>query len=114
MKSNIEIATNKSGEVSIIRIKGDVTSVTGGAVEDAYQKMSSEGSKKILLCFDLESYINSGGIAVLIGAAAESRKNGQKIRITGLSPHFQKIFEMVGLTRYTEVFSTEDAAMRDF
>lgn len=114
MNSSIEISTNKKGEVSIIRIKGDVTALTGGAIEDAYQKISTAGSTKILFCFDSKSYINSGGIAVLIGAASESRKKGQKIRITGLSPHFQKIFDMVGLTRYTEVFPTEEAALRDF
>jgi anti-anti-sigma factor len=112
--SNIEVSTNKKGEVSIIYIKGDVTTLTGGTLEDAYQKVSTEGTKKIILCFDRESYINSGGIAVLIGTAAESRNKGQKIRITGLSEHFQKIFNMVGLTRYTELFPSEEAALQDF
>lgn len=114
MTKDIDVSTNRQGEVAIIRIKGDVTTITGGSVEEAYQRVSTEGSKKILLCFDRECYINSGGIAILIGAAAESRKKGQKIRITGLSAHFQKIFDMVGLTRYTEVYPTEEAALKDF
>lgn len=112
--NNIKISTNKKGEVSVVYIKGDITTLTGGTLEDTYQKISVDGAKKILLCFDRESYINSGGIAVLIGAAAESRKQGQKIRITGLSDHFQKIFNMVGLTKYTEIFPSEEAAMKDF
>jgi anti-anti-sigma regulatory factor len=50
----------------------------------------------------------------LIGIASESRKNGQTVRLTGLSGHFQKIFNMVGLTKYTEIFQTEELALKDF
>ena len=114
MNKNIEVSTNQSGDISIIRIKGDVTSITGEVIEDAYQKLSPEGAQKILLCFDRECYINSGGIAVLIGMTSESRKKGQKIGITGISDHFRKIFDMVGLTRYTQVFPSEDAAIKEF
>ena len=53
-------------------------------------------------------------IAILIGIAAESRKTNQVIRMTGLSEHFQKIFGMVGLTRYAEVFPSEEAALDGF
>ena len=111
---DIEISISKKDDVSIINIKGDVTSITGEAIEDAYQKVSTDGAKKILLYFDKDGYINSGGIAILIGIASESRKKEQKIRITGLSSHFQKIFDMVGLTKYTEIFATEELALKEF
>jgi anti-anti-sigma factor len=111
---DIEISISKKDDVSIINIKGDVTSITGESIEDAYQKVSTDGAKKILLYFDKDGYINSGGIAILIGIASESRKKEQKIRITGLSPHFQKIFNMVGLTKYTEIFQTEELALKEF
>ena len=111
---DIEISVSKKDDVSIINIKGDVTANTGEAIEDAYQRISTEGAKKILLYFDPDGYINSGGIAVLIGVASESMKNKQKIRITGLSSHFQKIFHMVGLTKYTEIFPSEESALKEF
>jgi anti-anti-sigma factor len=111
---DIEISISKKNDVSIINIKGDVTAITGEAIENAYQKVSTEGAKKILLYFDKDDYINSGGIAILIGIASESMKNKQKIRITGLSSHFQKIFHMVGLTKYTEIFPSEESALKEF
>lgn len=114
MNKEISITLSKKGEVSLIDIKGDVTATSGEAVEAAYHNVSEEGSKKILLCFDQEAYINSGGIAFLIGIASESNKKGQTIRITGLSPHFQKIFNMVGLTKYTQIFPSVDSALNDF
>ena len=114
MNNNIDISTSSKGDVSVINIKGDLTTLTGSGIEDAYQKVTREGAKKLLFCFDRESYINSGGIAILIGIASESRKQGQRVRITGLSAHFQKIFHMVGLTTYTEIIPSEDAALDGF
>jgi anti-anti-sigma factor len=114
MNKEIQVSISKKDDVSILNIKGDVTAVSAETIEEAYQKVSKDGAKKILLYFDQDGYINSGGIAILIGIASESRKNEQTIRITGLSSHFQKIFNMVGLTKYTEIFPTEVLALKDF
>jgi len=114
MNKDIQVSISSKNDVSILNIKGDVTAITGETIEDAYQKVTTAGAKRILLCFDKDGYINSGGIAILIGVASESRKKEQKIRITGLSSHFQKIFDMVGLTKYTQIFLTEELALKDF
>jgi anti-sigma B factor antagonist len=114
MNKDIEITTSQKGNVSVINIKGDVTAVTGESVENAYQEISSSGTKRILLHFDQECYINSGGIAVLIGIVSESRKKEQIVRATGLSEHFQKIFNMVGLTKYIQHFPSEESALAEF
>ena len=114
MSTDIEVTIHHKGDIAIINIKGDVTAVTGEAIEEAYQEVSLEGSTKILLVFNKESYINSGGIAILIGIVSESQENKQIIRTTGLSEHFRKIFDMVGLTRYTAIFPSEAAALAGF
>ncbi len=114
MNKEIQVSLSQKDDVSILNVKGDVTAISGETIEEAYQKVSNAGAKKILFYFDQDGYINSGGIAILIGIASESRKNGQTIRITGLSSHFQKIFNMVGLTKYTEIFPTEELALKDF
>jgi len=114
MSKELKISTDTRGDVYLISIGGDVTAVTGAAVEKAYHEACDGMLKKILLVFDGENYINSGGIAILIGIVAESRKKEQTIRMTGLSDHFQKIFKMVGLTKYAEVFPTDEAALEGF
>jgi anti-anti-sigma factor len=93
---------------------GDVTATTGQIVEDAYNKASDEGGMKFILSFNGDNYINSGGIAFLIGIAAESKGKAQVIRVAGLSDHFQKIFDMMGLTRYMDLFPTLESAIEGF
>lgn len=114
MNKDLEITVSHKGDVSIINIAGEVTAVTGEAIEKAYADLSGNNAKKILLCFEEKSYINSGGIAILIGMVSESKKREQIIRITGLSEHFQKIFHMVGLTKYTQIFPSEELALENF
>ena len=109
-----EISIRPKGDVSVIDIKGDVTAPTGQPVEDAYHQVTAAGAKKILLAFASDCYINSGGIAILIGILSESRKKEQAVRMTGLSAHFQKIFAMVGLTKYAQIRPSEEAALADF
>jgi anti-anti-sigma factor len=114
MSNAIKVTIHNQGDVAIINIKGDVTAVTGEPIEEAYQAVTLAGSTKLLLVFHKECYINSGGIAILIGIVSESQNNKQIIRITGLSEHFHKIFDMVGLTRYTAIFPSEAAALAGF
>ncbi len=114
MSKDIAVSIRVNGNISVIDIKGDVTALTGQPIEDAYKEVSNTGAKKILLYFDKKAYINSGGIAILIGLVSESRKKEQVIRLTGLSDHFQKIFGMVGLTKYTQIFQSEEAALEKF
>ncbi len=114
MNSNLEISTIIKEDVTILQLKGDVTAVTGKTVEETYAKVTLNGANKILLLFNEDNYINSGGIAFLIMVASESKKKEQKIFMTGLSEHFLKIFEMVGLTKYIRVFPSQESAMAAF
>ncbi len=114
IKKDLEILTQTKDDVTILHLKGDVTAATRKVVEDAYQKASMTGTKKILLFFDKENYINSGGIASLILIASESKKWAQKILITGIVNHYKKIFEMSGLLKYIKFYPSEEAALAGF
>ena len=48
---------------------------------------------------------------VLIQLLAQTQKNNQQIGITGLSDHFKKIFNMVGITKFAEIYDTHEKAL---
>jgi len=111
MKQEVEIHLEKHGDITIFDIKGDVTVFSEPFFNKAYKNANDQGMSKILLKFYENAYINSGGIAVLIQLLAETKKNNQLISITGLSPHFQKIFNMVGISKFARIYSTLEEAM---
>jgi anti-anti-sigma factor len=106
-----EIKLETRDAVTIMDIQGDVTAFSEPFLNDAYQSANSQGAEKILLKFDSNAYINSGGIAVLIQVLAQTQKNSQVIGITGISEHFKKIFHMVGITKFAKIYDSLDDAM---
>ncbi len=114
MNSNLEISTVIKEDVTTLQLKGDITAVTGKTFEETYKKVTANGANKILLLFNEAKYINSGGIAFLIMAASESKKIGQQIFMSGLSEHYFKTFEMVGLSKYIKVFPSKKSALAAF
>jgi anti-anti-sigma factor len=112
MKDQNEISIEKRGDISILDVKGDVTSASEPFFAEAYRHPDVREIGRILLKFDEDAYINSGGIAVVIQLLAETKRNGQKIGITGLSDHFKKIFHMMGITRFADIYASMDEALK--
>ena len=111
MEQKNEIQLERKNGVVLMHIQGDITSQSEPFINGAYQELNDrEKVSKILIQFEQEAYINSGGIAVLIQILALTQKNDQKIGITGLSEHFKKIFNMVGITKFAKIYDGVDEA----
>ena len=108
-----QIVLNNEETVTTIIISGDITAFSESFLNDAYNQANAIGNDRLLLQFEPGAYINSGGIAVLIQLLALSRKNDQRVGITGLSDHFQKIFNMVGITKFARIFATREEAIEN-
>ncbi len=114
MEKNTSVETRTVNDIGILDITGEVTSFSEKVVEDAYEKLSNDGFKKICLNFENVSYINSAGMAIIIGILTKSRKQEQTLRAWGLTDHFQKIFDMVGITKYMKHATSESEALKGF
>ena len=107
-----EIVLKQLGDVTLLDIRGDITILSESFLNDAYADANSRGAGKILLKFEKTAYINSGGISVLIQLLAKTEQNNQKIGIIGLSVHFTKIFNMVGITKFAKIYATREDALK--
>jgi anti-anti-sigma factor len=107
-----QIHIESQGTVTILDIKGDITAFSESSLGEAYQKASAQGAVSILLKIGKEAYINSGGIAVLIQILAQTRRNKQRVAIAGISEHFKKIFKMVGITKFADIYDSPETAIK--
>jgi len=112
MHRECKINIHEDNELVTIEVLGDLTASAEKAVDDAYQKACGYTPRNILLKFDGKSRINSAGIATIINMVTESQGKDCDIFVTGLSKHFQKIFELVGLTKYTTLVDSEEEVRR--
>jgi anti-anti-sigma factor len=110
MEQKNEIKVEKRNGIAVLQVQGDITSHSEPYINEAYKHLNDQGPPQaILFQFKEDAYINSGGIAVLIQILAQTRSNDQQVAITGLSEHFKKIFNMVGITKFASIYdSLED------
>jgi anti-anti-sigma factor len=112
MEQKNEIHLERQNDIALMHIQGDVTAHSESYINEAYNELNKQGNvSKILIQFEQDAYINSGGIAVLIQILAQTQKNEQQIGITGLSEHFKKIFGMVGITKFASIYGGKEEAI---
>ncbi len=114
LEDELNVSIRQRDNVAIIDLMGDVTTFAEEKINSAYREVTDQDARNILLNFRQNDYINSAGIAILIGIVTEVNRNSQKLAVSGLSQHFQKIFRMVGLAQYAEIYQDEDEAIRGF
>ncbi|MGB6134215.1 MAG: STAS domain-containing protein [Acidobacteriaceae bacterium] len=109
---NIRNASAPSGSsVTVLAFGGDISSASKDAILGAYHGLGGQ-AHHVLLDFTGVDYINSSGIAIIIQMLLEAGKAGtQTIGIFGLTPHFQKVFTMVGINKYAALHKDEVAAL---
>jgi anti-anti-sigma factor len=111
-KSRVDQLTSPAGHpVAVLRFEGDIASTSKDAVLGIYQSLPKATNKIVLLDFTKVDYINSSGIAQVIQMLIEASNGGQKVYAYGLSPHFIKVFTMVGITKYAGLFPDQAAAV---
>jgi len=111
MAENLKATIRKLDTVAIVDLKGEVTSFSDEAINSLIHATVDEGIRKFVLNFTDVSYINSSGIAILIGIVTSPTHKDLAFRVYGLTPHFKKIFRMIGLTQYVNVLGTEEEAL---
>ncbi len=111
MAQALKVSARQGPEATILDLQGDLTALADAELTRAYHAAVASGAANLVLNFALTEYINSAGIGIIISLLTEARAAGATLVICGLSPHYQKIFRMVGLTQYAEVFETEASAI---
>ena len=89
----------------VIALTGDVDRNAEAALDAAYEQVGQ--ARAVVLDFTDVSYINSTGIAVIVGLLARARTNGQALSARGLSEHYRQIFEITRLADFMTILDGE-------
>lgn len=81
-----------------------------GAPSDAASAAPPE-APPVVLNFREVGYINSTGIALLVALLTRARGSGRRLRVCGLSEHYQEIFAITRLSDFMAVFPDETSAL---
>jgi anti-anti-sigma factor len=107
---DLEVTVRRREGTAILDLVGDIDSSAEAALQTAYDEATSE-SGSVLLNFAHTDYINSTGIAVIVGLLAQARARAVQITACGLSDHYREIFEITRLADFMTIADNEDGAL---
>jgi anti-sigma B factor antagonist len=90
----------------VIAMRGTVTRAAQAGLEAAYAE-AAQHAGEILLDFADVEYINSTGIAVIVGVLATARAESRTLGATGLTDHYREVFQITRLSDFMHIY--EDA-----
>jgi len=106
MALEAHVHTEDSGPV--LELVGDVDGRAEEALRDAYTEAGEANA--VMLDFHGVSYMNSTGIALIVGLLARARTNGQALSVRGLTPHYREIFEITRLSDFMTIVDEEEGS----
>ena len=98
-------------EMAVIDLEGEIDGFADDRLNAAYSEAEAQTSSAILLNFSDVSYINSTGIALIVGLLARARKDHRRLLTCGLSDHYQEIFRITRLSDFMSIYPDEASAL---
>ena len=98
-----------TGGVAVIDINGELVPATEDALLEAYGRC--EHSPAVVLNFERLTYMNSGGIGLLVTMLVRAQRRDQALLAYGLSDHYVHIFQLTRLDDTIGLHASEDDAV---
>ena len=103
--SEFKLDTREEGDVVIITTEGYLNNVGGEKIDG--------GKNKFLLNLERSSVVNSIGVSILIEIIEKLQDSDGKLAYYNLAPIVEKTFKIMGLTKYSTVYSSEEEALAE-
>jgi anti-sigma B factor antagonist len=99
----------REGTAALVDIEGDVTAGSEAVLMAAYDQAGD--ARAVVLNFSGLSYMNSGGIGLLVTLLVRANRHSQQLLAFGLSDHYRQIFELTRLDEAIGIHDDERSAL---
>lgn len=105
-----EVGYRQEGKLGFLDFPKDVTAQTRETAYKAYNALAVLKVDLVAMNFVSSDYLNSAGIGLVISLVEDATQAGRKVFAYGLSSHYKKLFNMVGLTERVIMVKDEEEA----
>ena len=110
MSDSIKNIEEKDG-VIIISTSGYFNNIAGEAVLEIFNEKIDSGSKNFLVDMADSKVVNSIGVSILIEIIEKLQAVDGKLAFCNLAGIVEKTFNIMGLTKYCEVYDSTDSGV---
>ena len=106
-----EASLRQEGGAAVIDMRGLLDRNAEPVMSDVFGQALASSGEPIVLNFGAVEYINSTGIALVVGALARARTAKRTVRAFGLTDHYPEIFTITRLSDFMGIYESESAAV---
>ncbi len=110
---HLEVEVRREPKGAVLDLRGEINGFAQQALDAAYAEAEEGDPETILLNFEEVDYINSTGIALIVGLLARARAAKRTLSAYGLSDHYVEIFNITRLSDFVSVFPDEKSALSE-
>jgi anti-anti-sigma factor len=107
MKESFRAVVRCQSGRATLDLSGDIDAFAEQHLQSAYEQAERGSPELIVLNFSAVRYINSTGIALIVGLLARARKGHRRLAAYGLSDHYVEIFQITRLAEFMPVYPDE-------
>ena len=97
--------------VVVLDFSGDLRGDAREDLEAAYADAATREPQAVVLNLTDVHYVDSTGIALLVGLLARTRRDGRELSAYGLTDHYREIFAITRLSEFIRVYDDEPSAL---
>jgi len=111
---NFSIDVRQAGEVSLVDVKGRLTSFEAKAFREMIHGLLKQGHTNIVLNLTRLDYLDSSGIGELARNYMSTVKQGGAMKVVGLASRVEEILKVTQLYQVFPEFPDEASALESF
>lgn len=108
---SFEVTVRHQGATAIFDLAGQINALAQPSLDAAAGDALAAEPRRILLNFSDVTFINSTGIAMVVGLMGRARAAHVKVEAFGLTDHYREIFEITRLIDFMTIHHDEAAAL---
>lgn len=99
------------GGVQALDLEGEVDVYTAPLLRQEIMDQVDGGTHHLLVNLAKVEYLDSTGLGILIGGVKRAKEQGGSLKLVGPSARITRIFEITGLNKIFDVYSSETDAI---
>ena len=108
------VQQSPDGDVTVLSVEGYLDAHTAPEFERAVQAAIDAGRVRLIVDGAQLKYISSAGLGVFMSFIEDVRERGGDIKICGLQPKVQQVFEILGFQAIYDIVDSRAAAVKRF
>ena len=108
---HLVVSVRREPAGAVLDFRGEINGFSQEALDAAYAEAEAKDPEALILNFEEVDYINSPGIALIVGLLAKACAAKRRLLAYGLSEHYVEILIITRLSDFVVVYSDEESAL---